>query len=232
MISHYRRIVISAKRMGGFRPCREILKLRIMRIHHCLPIAVFSFVALLNARKTAETVEQKLQWVRETIDTHAVTHHFEPPAKSSNTKWQVTKIEGCAIELKETTHRESPDSIYSTEGAFGLSEDRVVTWSFDLANLLPGSIAADEIGGPHLIISGEGDMFHFKSDVVSRTLRKDGTTLKTSTWSSPGTAQNFWIYFDSPGADNSMLVKNLVLDLQNASYQCSLKARSADHHKW
>jgi hypothetical protein len=196
-----------------------------MRIHHFLPIAVFSLVAVLNAKKTVETVEQKLRWARETIDTHAVTHQFEPPAKSSDTKWQVTKIEGCNIEMKETTHRESPDSVIASDGVFGLSEDRVVTWAFDLANLLPRFIVAGESGGPHLMISGEGDMFHFKTDVVSRTLKKDGTMLKTSTWSSPGTAQNFWIYFDSPDADNSMLVKELALDLQDAVYQCSLKAR-------
>jgi hypothetical protein len=200
-----------------------------MRIHYVLPMTVFSLVAVLNAKKTVETVEQKLQWARETIDTHAVTHHFELPARSSDTKWQVTKIEGCNVELKETTHRESLDSIINADGIFGLSEDRVVTWAFDLANVLPRSIVADENGGPHLIISGQNDTFHFKTDVVSRTLRKDGTTLKTSTWSSPGTAQNFWMYFDSPGADNSMLVKDLVLDLRDAAYQCSL---NANYHKW
>jgi len=200
-----------------------------MRIHYFLPMTVFSLVAVLNAKKNVETVEQKLQWARETIDTHAVTHQFDPPAKSSDTKWQVTKIEGCNVELKETIHRESPDSVVTSEGVFGLSENRETTWAFDLANVLPRSIAANENGGPHLIIFGQNDTFHTRTEVVSRTLRKDGTTLKTSTWSSPGTAQNFWMYFDSPGADNSMLVKDLVLDLRDAAYQCSL---SAHYHKW
>jgi len=200
-----------------------------MRIHQFLPMAVFCFVAVLSAKKTVETVEQKLQWARETIDTHAVTHHFERPAKSSDTKWQVTKIEGCSIELKETIHRESPDSEVTADGAFGLSEDKVVTWAFDLANLLPRFIMADEAGGAHVTISSAHDTFHSKTDVVSRTLRKDGTTLKTSTWSSPGAAQNLWIYFDSPDADNSKLVKDIVLDLRDAAYQCSLKA---NYHRW
>jgi hypothetical protein len=196
-----------------------------MRIHYFLPMAVFSFVAVLNARKGVESVEQKLQWARETIDTHAVTHHFEPPSRSSDTKWQVSKIEGCAVELKETSHRESPDSVYTPEAVFGTSEDRVVTWTFNLANLMPGFIEANLAGGPHVMISGEADMFHFKTDVVSRTIKKDGSTVSTSTWSSPGTAQNFWIYFDSPAADNNMLVRRLELDLRAAVNQCAVQAR-------
>jgi hypothetical protein len=191
-----------------------------MRIHRFLPIAVLSFAAVLNA----QSIEEKLKWVRETIDAHAVTHHFEPPARSSDTKWQVTQIEGCNVELKETVHRESPDSVFTSQGVFGLSEDKVVNWTFSLANLRPNFIVADTIGGPQLRISGEADLFHFKTDVVSRTMRKDGTTLSTSTWSSPGTAQNFWIYFDSPAADNNMLVKKLEHHLRDAVSQCSAQA--------
>src|ERR1700683_3394891 len=101
-----------------------------MRVNHLLPLAVLSFAAVLNA----QSVQQKLKWVSETIDAHAVQHHFEPAAKSSETKWQVTNIEGCTVELKETSHRESPNSVIAGNEVFGSSEDRVSTWTFDLAN--------------------------------------------------------------------------------------------------
>jgi hypothetical protein len=196
-----------------------------MRVNRFLPMAVFSFAALLNARK-AESVEQKLQWARETIDAYAVTHHFEAPAKSSGTKWQVSRIEGCTVELKESVHRESPDSVVTGEGVFGLSEDKVVTWTFDLSNLLPPFIAASKVGGPHLEIFSQGDAFHFNTEGVSRTLRKDGTVVDTSNWSAPGAAQNFWIYFDSPSGDNNLLVKRLEHDLRDAVNQCAALARN------
>jgi hypothetical protein len=196
-----------------------------MRVHLFLPMAIFSFAAVLNARK-AESVEQKLHWARETIDAWAVTHHFEPPARSSGTKWQVKRIEGCTVELKESMHRESPDSAITGEGIFDLAEDKVVTWTFDLANLLPQFVAASKVGGPHVEIFSQGDAFHFNTEGVLRTLRKDGTTVNTSTWTAPGTAQNFWIYFDSPAADNNLLVRRLEHDLRDAVNRCAGEARA------
>jgi len=193
-----------------------------MRINRFLPLAVLSFAAVLDA----QSVQQKLKWVRETIDAHAVTHHFEPPANSSETKWQVTNIEGCTVELKETSHRESPNSIIAGNEVFGSSEDRVSTWTFDLANLLPQFIMADSIGGAHVGIFAQGDTFHIKTEVVSRTLKKDGTTAGTSTWSSPGSAPNLWIYFDSPTADNDRLVRRVGFDLQSAVLQCAVQAKA------
>jgi len=203
-----------------------------MRVHPFLPIAVFSFVAVVNAKKSVESIEQRLQWARETIDAHAMTHHFEPPARSSGTKWQVTRIEGCTVELKESAHREEPDSIPTGQNIFGLSEDKVVTWTFDLAHLLPQFIVAGTAGGPHLAISSQGDTFHFNTEAVSRTLRKDGTTVSTSNWSAPGNAQNLWIYFDSPAADNNSLVKRLEHDLRDAASRCATEASAHDHHRW
>lgn len=193
-----------------------------MRVNRFLPLAVLSFAAVLDA----QSVQLNLKWVRETIDAHAVTHHFEPPAKSTESKWQVTNIEGCTVELKETSHRESPNSVVSGDEVLGLSEDRVSTWTFDLANLLPQFILADSTGGAHVGIFAQGDTFHFKTEVVSRTLRRDGTTAETSTWSSPGTAANLWIYFDSPTADNDRLVKRVGLDLQSAVLQCAVQAKA------
>ncbi len=188
-----------------------------MRVHYFLPLAVLSFAAVLSA----QNLEPSLKRVRETIDAHAVTHHFEPPAKSSETKWQVTNIQGCTVELKETSHRESPNSEVFRDGVLSLSEDRVSTWTFDLAKLLPQFIMADSFGGAHVGIFAQGDTFHFKTDVVSRTLRKDGTTAGTSTWSTPGTTSNLWIYFDSPTADNDQMAKQVGLDLQSAVLQCA-----------
>jgi hypothetical protein len=188
-----------------------------MRVHYFLPLAVLSFAAVLSAQNP----EPSLKRVRETIDAHAVTHHFEPPAKSSETKWQVTNIQGCTVELKETSHRESPNSEVFRDDVLSLSEDRVSTWTFDLAKLLPQFIMADSFGGAHVGIFAQGDTFHFKTDVVSRTLRKDGTTAGTSTWSTPGTTSNLWIYFDSPTADNDQMAKQVGLDLQSAVLQCA-----------
>jgi len=196
-----------------------------------LPMAVFSFAAVSNAKKP-ETIEHKLKWARETIDAFAVTHHFEAPARISGSKWQVTRIEGCQVELKESAHRESPDSAVTGEGIFGLSEDRIVMWSFNLANLIPRFIAASDVGGPHIEIVSEGDAFHFNTEGESRTVRKDGTTVNTTNWSAPGTAQNFRMYFDSPDADNNLLVRRLEHDLRDAVDRCGVEARSADHHRW
>jgi hypothetical protein len=200
-----------------------------MRVDYFLPLAVLSFAAVLNA----QGVELRLKRVRETIDAHAVTHRFEPPAKSSGTRWQVGNIEGCTVELKETSHRESPNSVVTGDEVFGLTEDRVSIWTFDLAKLLPEFIMADSFGGAHVGIFAQGDTFHFKTEVVSRTLRKDGTTVGTSTWSSPGSASNLWIYFDSPTADNDQLVRQVGLDLQSAVLQCTVPTkRAADHQRW
>ncbi len=185
-------------------------------------MAVLAFAAVSNA----QSVDQKLKWVRETIDAHAVTSHFAPPATSTGTKWQVTRIEGCTMELKETSHRELPDSIVTRTGLFGLSEDRVSTWTFDLANLRPQLIIADSIGGPRVGMFGESDAFHFKTDVVSRTMRNDGTTVSTNTWSAPGSVASLWIYFDSPDADNNRLIKRVESDLQSATVQCVLQSHS------
>jgi hypothetical protein len=196
-----------------------------------LLMAVFCFAAVLNAKKT-EGIEQKLKWARETIDSFAVTHHFEAPAKSSGSKWQVTRIEGCTVELKESAHRESPDSVVTDQGIFGLSEDRTVMWSFNLANLIPRFIAASDVGGPHIEIVSEGDAFHFNTEVESRTVGKDGTTVNATNWSAPGTARNFRIYFDSPAADNNSLVRRLEHDLRDAADRCAVEARSADHQRW
>lgn len=190
-----------------------------MRINYLLPVAALSLAALSNA----QSIDQKLKFVRETIDAHAETHQFEPPAKSSGTKWQVARIEGCTIELKQTSHRESPDSVVSGGSLFGISEDRIATWTFDLGNLRPQLIMADSIGGAHVGIFGEADTFHIKTDVTQRTLRKDGTVAGTSTWSAPGTAPNLWIYFDSASGDNNQLVKQVESDLQSAVMQCMVQ---------
>jgi hypothetical protein len=218
--------------MRSFAGIHDVFTIRIMRVHTILPIAVLTLAAVLNAKKTVESIEQRLQWARETIDAHAMTHHFEPPARSSGTKWQVTRIEGCTMELKESAHREAPDSILTGENVFGLSEDKVVTWTFNLAHLLPQFIVAETDGVPHLTISSQGDAFHFTTEEVSRTLSKDGTTVSTRNWSAPGNAPNLWIYFDSPDADNSSLVKRLEHDLRDAASRCASEASAHDHHRW
>jgi hypothetical protein len=189
-----------------------------MRVNPVLPVAVLSFAAVLNA----QSVEERLKWARETIDTHAVTHHFEPPSRSSGTKWQVTKIDGCTMELKQTDHRESPDTVFNGGSVYGFSEDKIVTWTFDLSGLAPEFITADTSTGlPQVRIFAEGDAFHLQTESVSRFLRKDGTTASTSTWSTPGSARNLWMYFDSPTIDNKPLVRRLELDLQDAVKICS-----------
>lgn len=187
-----------------------------MRISWFLPVAFLTCVAASRA----QSIEQKLKWVRETIDAHAVTQHLEPPAKTSSTKWQVTRIDGCTMELKETNHRESPDSLVTAGVLYGISEDKVSTWTFDLGNLHPQYIMADDNGGAHIGIFAQADTFHFKTEVVQRTTRSDGTVAATSTWSTPGAASNLWIYFDSPDGDNNQLIRKVEFALQSAVMQC------------
>jgi hypothetical protein len=191
-----------------------------MRIHPFLPIAALSLAAVSKG----QTVEQKLQWARETIDANAVTHHMEPPAQSGGTRWQVMKIDGCTMELKETVHREASDAVITSAGVFGSSDDKIVTWDFDLGVLIPEFVSADtSVAVPQIKIFAEGDAFHLKTEFVSRTIRKDGTVADTRTWSSPGNARNLWMNFDSPTVDNKAVVRRLESDLRNAVMECSGK---------
>ncbi|SRR6266699_1862081 len=140
---------------------------------------------------------QDLKWARENIDAHATMRHFEPPARSSGTRWQVGRIEGCSIELKQISHREAPDSV----------EDKTVTWAFDMGSLKSRYVMADTSTGlPHIKIFAEGDVFHLKTE--------------TATWSTSGNARNLWMYFDSPDVDNKVLVRRLEGELRRAIEHC------------
>lgn len=193
-----------------------------MRIRPFLPIAILSAAALGKG----QTVEHRLQWARATIDANAVTHHMEPPARSGETKWQVTKIDGCMVELKETVHRENPDSIISAGEVLGAADDKIVTWNFDLATLSPQFIMADtSVEVPQLKIFAEGDVFHLRTEFVSKTLRRDGSVADTRTWSAPGNTRNLWMNFDSPNVDNKAVVRRLELDLRGAVTECATQLR-------
>lgn len=176
---------------------------------------------LLAGSMYGQTVEQSLKWARENIDTHAVIRHVEPPSRLSGVRWRVNKIDGCQVELQETDHRESADSVVRHEGVFSLNEDKVVTWSFDLGALQPQFVMADTSAGfPHIKIFAEGDAFHTKTETTSRAVRKDGSLESTDTWSVNGNARNLMIYFDSPSIDNKVLVHRLEAELRDAVYQC------------
>ena len=221
MIAHYRRLTAGCERRRDFAEGAGILRIRIMRIMSSLPIAVVLLVGLLKA----QNVEQTLKWARENIDAHAMTHHVDPPARSNGTKWQVVKIDGCSMELKETLHREAQDSVVNNEGVFGFAEDKAVTWTFDLSNLLPQFIMADtSVGAPHVKIFAEGDAFHTKTESVSRLMKKDGSTQSTSAWSTAGSARILEMFFDSPLTDNKVVVRRVATDLRDAATQCSVQA--------
>jgi hypothetical protein len=178
-------------------------------------------VTLLACSLHAQTAEQSLRWTRENIDAHAVTHHLEPPARVSGVKWQVNKIKGCTVELLETDHRESSDSVVKRDGVYSLNEDKTITWTFDLGSLLPQFVMADTSAGlPHIKIFAEGDAFHTKTETVSRAVRSDGSVESTSTWSAAANARNLMMYFDSPEIDNKALVHRLESDLRDAVYGC------------
>lgn len=197
-----------------------------MRISCTLPIsAVLSAALLCGASDARLSIEQRLNWAKETIDAFAGSRHDTPPAKSTETRWKVSHIDGCTVELTQSIHREEPDSVLSNGDVLGLSEDRTLTWTFDLADLRPQFVIADPVGGPHISILAQGDAFHLKTDVVSRNVRRDGTIARTSTWSTPGTASNLWIYFDSRDGDNSQLIKRVESDLQSAVALCRAQAR-------
>jgi len=188
----------------------------------------FVFIAVLSVAHLAhgQTVEGRLQWAREAIDANAVTRHSEPPAQVGGTKWQVTKIDGCQVELTETIHRDLPDSIVSRGEVFGSAEDKIVTWNFDLAMLLPQYILADtSVAVPQIKIFAEGDVFHLTTAFVSKTLRKDGSVADTRTWSTPGNTRNLWMNFDSASVDNKAVVRRLEADLRGAVLECSGQLR-------
>src|SRR2546423_1361106 len=128
-----------------------------MRVHCLLLAAALPAFAV----STGPTVEQRLEWARATIDAHATMKHFQPPPSASGTKWHVVRVEGCQVEFEQTAHRESPDSVFTSEGVFDSAEDKVVIWSFDLGALDPESVNADtSIGFPHVKVFAEGDVFH------------------------------------------------------------------------
>ena len=198
-----------------------------MRIPYALSIAaVLCAVALHGESNERLSIMQRLNSTKETIDAFAVTHHDSPPGRSSETRWKVSRIEGCTLELRQTIHREEPDSVLVNGDVLGLSEDRILTWNFDLADFRPQFVMADTIGGAHLSIFAQGDAFHFKTDVISRNVRRDGTIARTSTWSSPGTASNLWIYFNAPDGDNNQVIKRVQSDLQGAVVQCITLAKA------
>jgi hypothetical protein len=203
-----------------------------MRGEYILPAALFVLTPVLYA---GSSVEHQLQSAREMIDAHAVTNHFEPPTRSSETKWQVAKVDGCAVELKETAHREEPNTVFTADRVLGLSEDKVITWDFDLRNLRPEFIMSDTISGPHIKIFASGDIFHLKTEFVWRNVNQDGTVADTRSWSTTGNARNLWMYFDSPDADNTLLVRKLETDLRGAVSACTShpSAHSGTrHHRW
>jgi hypothetical protein len=196
-----------------------------MRLNPLLPVAALVFTGSLPAQTPAGTMDQTLRSVRDAIDTHAVTHHDEPPSRSGGVKWQVNKLDGCSVELKETDHRESKDSIANHDGVFSLNEDRVVTWTFDLGEIHPEFVMADSSAGtPHIKIFAEGDAFHTKTETVSRAVRKDGSVESTQSWSAAGNVRNLLMYFDSPAVDNKALVHRLEADLREAVYRCGVRA--------
>lgn len=206
-----------------------------MRVTRFLPAAVFVAAAVTGQSVAAGqmSIEQKLHWARETIDVHAVTRQFEPPAKSSSTRWQVGKIDGCTMELKETKHREAPEAVETAEGIYGISEDKVVTWTFDLGSLAPQYVLSDTIGSPQIKIFAPSDVFHTKTEVVTRKTNSDGTVASTQNWSTSGSERNLWIFFDSADGDNGVLVKKLEVDLRNAVSACALRSgQTGAYHKW
>jgi hypothetical protein len=189
-----------------------------MRVHPFVPVALFAVAGLARG----QGIEQRLQWARQTIDANAVTRHLEPPAHASETKWQVTKIDGCQVELKETIHRDTPDSVVSRGEVLDSAQDKIVTWNFDLAVLLPQYVLADtSVTVPQIKIFAEGDVFHLKTEFVSKTLRKDGSVADTRTWSAPGNTRNLWMNFDSPNVDNKAVVRRLESDLRGAVTECA-----------
>ena len=179
-------------------------------------------IALCSFSLHAQTVEDRLKSARENIDAHAIIRTFDPPAQSTETKWHVTRVDGCNIEMTQTWHREAHDGVVTGDGVFDVAEDKVVTWTFDLTSLRPLDVIADTSEGlPHLLLFASGDAFHLKTDFTSKILRKDGTVARANTWSAPGSDRNLWMFFDSPDADNKAMVKALEVDLHDAIRQCA-----------
>jgi hypothetical protein len=179
-------------------------------------------IAVCSLGLHAETVEDRLKAASENIDAHAVIQTIDPAAGSTDTKWHVTKTEGCNVEMTQSWHRDAIDGAVSREGIFDTADDKITTWSFDLSTLRPLDVMADTSEGkPHLMIFAPGDAFHLKTDFTTKVLRKDGTVIRTKTWSTPGTDRNLWMFFASPEVDNFTMVRTVELNLRDAVRQCA-----------
>src|SRR5215469_3299951 len=155
--AHLTNVSVRISTNDGFRSPCKLPYFEDMRFCIFAPITAL----LLAGSIQAQTAEQTLTWARENIDANAVTHQDEPPSRLSGVKWRVNKIDGCKVELQETDHRESADSVVKPSGVFSLNEDKTITWSFDLGSLLPQFVMADSSAGtPHIKIFAEGDAFH------------------------------------------------------------------------
>ncbi len=160
-------------------------------------------------------------FLRDAINTKAVTTYFDPPARHSDTKWELVKLEACQVELKETWHRESPNSVFLAREMLSRVEDRTTTYTFDLRLLRRDEIMADTSTGlAQIKIFADADLFHVKTDTVSTALRADGSVADSTAWTMPGHTRNLWIYFDSPEADNKALVRRVAAELQAAADKC------------
>jgi hypothetical protein len=178
--------------------------------------------ALSTAALHAQTLEDRLKSVRENIDTHAITRTDDPPAGSTETKWHVSKADGCTLELVQSWHHAATDGAVNSAGVFDLAEDKIVTWSFDLNALRPLDVVADSSAGiPHLLIYASGDVFHLKTDFTTKMLRKDGTVFHTSTWSAPANDRTLWMFFNSPDVDNKATVQSVETGLRDAVRHCA-----------
>lgn len=185
--------------------------------------------ALLHAQSDVALAGQ--EFLQDAINTKAVSSYFEPPARRSETKWELVKLDACQMELKEIWHRESPNSVFIGREMLSRVEDKTTTYSFDLRQLRRDEIAADtSTGAAHVKIFAEGDLFHVKTDTVSTALRADGSIVENTAWSQPGHTRNLWIYFDSPEADNKAVARRVAVELQAAAEQCTQPVKVKQKH--
>jgi hypothetical protein len=197
-----------------------------MRVHLLAPIAV----CLIGGMLFGQTIEQRLAWARSAIDAHAETRFVDPSGVTTQTHWQVERIEGCSVTLKQTWQKQVWQQVRQPQAHTGDSQpvsEKVTTYAFDLRDLKPAYVGADSSTGyPQVTIFALGDVFHLTS---SFTQAAQGESGESKSWSVSSNTRNIWIYFDSASADNLALVKRVRDDLQAAIRHCGMVG---PHHKW
>lgn len=170
------------------------------------------------------SLDDRLAFVKNSINTNASTEIHLPPRVDTKTSWQMGGT-GCQLEVKETFHRESRGAIVNAEGPVNVFEDTVKTYTFNLGgftNKYVRGVTAEAI--PFIILTSGTDLYALHTAFTSKTLKgggpKAGEEISTHTSDTEGRARTLSIYFNAGKTDNTKLVRALQKALRASVTDC------------